>query len=239
VCPCAEDGRLSPPSKSTWHSNDSTCVAVSSNRPSPGGAEEVDCWPVRQGAFAGGRATMPLEAPAQIHFSGTEVRVDGKKQYGVYIIQCKSRDGKQWVCEKRYSEFDALRKALLKDKCDKVKQLENLEHGKGKFPKKGGKSVDPAVMKARKEGLNVWLGSVMKYYGENLNVCAFFKEVAAIKRDVGLAAPPEGVPPVEPVRCRPASLDRQRGGRRRPRSVLTCLGPRVCLCVTGAGACCG
>jgi hypothetical protein len=96
------------------------------------------------------------------------------------------------------------RKALIKDKCDKVKQLENMEHGKGKFPKKGGKSVDPAVMELRKEGFNVWLQAVMNYYGENLNVCAFFKEVSAIKRDVGLTvAPPEGVPPTEPVRsCR-------------------------------------
>jgi hypothetical protein len=147
---------------------------------------------------------MPLEAPAKIQFSGTEVRTDGKKQYGVYVIQCQSRAGEQWSCEKRYSEFDALRKALIKDKCDKVKQLENLPHGKGKFPKKGGKSVDPEVMKVRKEGLNTWLNSVMKFYGENLNVCAFFKEVAAIKRDVGLAPPPEGVPPpVEPVRPPP------------------------------------
>lgn len=153
---------------------------------------------------------MPLEAPAAIHFSKTEVRNDGKKPYGVYVIQCKGRDGNVWVCEKRYSEFDALRRALLKDKCDKVKQLEALQHGKGKFPKKGGKSTDPTVMKARKEGLNVWLSSVMKYYGENLNVCAFFKEVAAIKRDVGLAQPPEGVPPVEPVRSSwPAGMVRR------------------------------
>ena len=148
---------------------------------------------------------MPLEAPSQIRFSAVAVRTDEKgKGYGAYVIQCKAKDGKQWVCEKRFSDFDNLRKALIKDKCDKVKQLENMEHGKGKFPKKGGKSVDPAVMELRKEGFNVWLQAVMNYYGENLNVCAFFKEVSAIKRDVGLtAAPPEGVPPTEPVRsCR-------------------------------------
>ena len=144
---------------------------------------------------------MPLEAPKQIRFSATHVRKDAKgKAYGAYVIQCQSKDGKQWVCEKRYSDFDDLRKALLKDKCEKVKQLETQPHGKGKFPKKGGKSVDPANMEQRKEGFNVWLQAVMKYYGENLNVCAFFKEVSAIKRDVGLAAAPsEGVPPAEPV----------------------------------------
>eukprot|EP01043_Picozoa_sp_COSAG02_P076829 COSAG02_NODE_16517_length_1077_cov_1.488753_2_plen_198_part_00 len=175
---------------------------------------------------------MPLEAPAHINFSGTEVRTDAKgKQYGVYVIQCKARDGNQWACEKRYSEFDELRKALLKDKCDKVKQLESLQHGKGKFPKKGGKSVDPEVMKTRKEGLNVWLNSVMKFYGENLNVCAFFKQVAAIKRDVGLAAPPEGVPPpVEPVRPWPA-LPLLPG--------QCCLPPTVCVAHSGAGTCRG
>ena len=83
---------------------------------------------------------MPLEAPAQIHFSGTEVRVDGKKQYGVYIIQCKSRDGKQWVCEKRYSEFDALRKALLKDKCDKVKSWRTWSMARESSRRRGAKA---------------------------------------------------------------------------------------------------
>ena len=129
---------------------------------------------------------MPLEAPKAIKFVGHQVSSEGKKQFGTYTIRCQDRDGHEWTCEKRYSEFDALRKALLKDKCEKVKQFENLEHGKGKFPKKGGKSTDPTVMKTRQHGLNMWLSSVLKFYGENLNVCAFFKEVAAIKRDVGV-----------------------------------------------------
>ena len=153
---------------------------------------------------------MPLEAPKAIKFVGHQVSSEGKKQFGTYTIRCQDRDGHEWTCEKRYSEFDALRKALLKDKCEKVKQFENLEHGKGKFPKKGGKSTDPTVMKTRQHGLNMWLSSVLKFYGENLNVCAFFKEVAAIKRDVGVdrlsqqgggaaAAPVRRAPPSRPL----------------------------------------
>lgn len=152
---------------------------------------------------------MPLEVPPGITFTGTDVKMDGKKPYGVYLIQCTSREGKEWQCAKRYSEFDVLRKALLKDKCDKVKQLENLPHGKGRFPKKKGKSNDPAVMSARKEALNAWLTAVVKLHSENLNLCAFFKEIAPIQRDVGLAAPPEGVPPRQPVRSGPQRLVRR------------------------------
>ena len=140
---------------------------------------------------------MPLEAPERAVFSGVEVKNDGKKDYGSFTIQCMGRDGRTWVCEKRYSDFVALRKVLLQDKCEKVKQLDNLAHGKGRFPKKSGKSTEPAVMALRKEGFAAWLGSVMTYYSENLNLCAFFTEV---KRDMGLAPPPEGIPPA-PVRC--------------------------------------
>ena len=101
-------------------------------------------------------------------------------------MRCEDRDGKSWLCEKRFSEFQALKKALIKDKCVKVKQFENLAHGQGRFPKKGGKSIDPAVMEERKLAFDMWLKNVMKLYSENLNLCAFFKPVAAIQRDTGV-----------------------------------------------------
>ena len=69
---------------------------------------------------------MPLEAPASLLFTGTAIRQQGKKTYGVYCMQCQDRDGKTWTCEKRYSEFVSLKKALIKDKCVKVKQFENF-----------------------------------------------------------------------------------------------------------------
>ena len=168
---------------------------------------------------------MPLEAPKAIKFVGHQVSSEGKKQFGTYTIRCQDRDGHEWTCEKRYSEFDALRKALLKDKCEKVKQFENLEHGKGKFPKKGGKSTDPTVMKTRQHGLNMWLSSVLKFYGENLNVCAFFKEVAAIKRDVGVdrLSQQGGGAAAAPVRR--ALLPAARPWRRAPGLLLTPLLP--------------
>ena len=55
---------------------------------------------------------MPLEAPKAIKFVGHQVSSEGKKQFGTYTIRCQDRDGHEWTCEKRYSEFDALRKAL-------------------------------------------------------------------------------------------------------------------------------
>lgn len=131
---------------------------------------------------------MPLEAPASLLFTGTAIRQQGKKTYGVYCMQCQDRDGKTWTCEKRYSEFVSLKKALIKDKCVKVKQFENLAHGQGRFPKKGAKSTDPAAMEERKLALDMWLKNVMKLYSENLNLCAFFKPVAAIQRDTGVGA---------------------------------------------------
>ena len=117
-----------------------------------------------------------MEAPARFELSRTSVRSEfDKKSYGVYTIQCTTRDGKTtWNCEKRYSDFVALRKALLREKCEKVKQLEQLPHGQGRFPKKRGKSADPAVMAMRREGFAAWLGLVVTHYSENPNVCAFF-----------------------------------------------------------------
>eukprot|EP01046_Picozoa_sp_COSAG06_P003930 COSAG06_NODE_157_length_21766_cov_172.214335_19_plen_443_part_00 len=170
------------------HSDESTGLSVTRVRSAcrsgmSATAEEGEC---------GG---MPAEA-TESRLSGTSVRSDGKKCYGVYTIQCVGRNGEKWVCEKRYSDFAALRKALLQDKCEKVKQLEKLAHGKGKFPKKKrGKSTDPAVMALRKEGFDVWLGSVMTYYSENLNVRMFLTE----------ALPPEGVP--RPLAAAAAAAD--------------------------------
>ena len=148
---------------------------------------------------------MPLEAPKSLRFTGTAVRTQGKKkkQYGVYIMECTDRDGNTWTVEKRFSEFAALKKALIKDKCIKVKQMESLPHGQGRFPKKGAKSADPLVQAERKGALDLWMRLVLKEYAENLSLCAFFKEVAAIKRDVGVGQQPAvGNASTEPRRRR-------------------------------------
>jgi hypothetical protein len=146
---------------------------------------------------------MPLEAPTALVFKGSAERTNGKKSYGVYIMECTDRDGNSWTIERRFSEFVQLKKSLIKDKCVKVKQMETLPHGQGRFPKKGPKSTDSKVMQERLESLDVWLGRVLKLYAENLNLCAFFKEVAAIKRDVGVAAPAPPIGGMEPVRASP------------------------------------
>lgn len=151
---------------------------------------------------------MSLEAPTApgVVFKGSAKRAKNKNGatfYGVYIMECTDRDGNSWTIERRFSEFVQLKKSLIKDKCVKVKQMETLPHGQGRFPKKGPKSTDSKVMQERLESLDVWLGRVLKLYAENLNLCAFFKEVAAIKRDVGVAAPAPPIGGMEPVRASP------------------------------------
>jgi hypothetical protein len=137
---------------------------------------------------------MSLEAPTApgVVFKGSAKRAKNKNGatfYGVYIMECTDRDGHSWAIERRFSEFVLLRNFLIKDKCVKVKQMETLPHGQGRFPVKGPKSTDSKVMQERLVALDNWLGRVLKLYAENLNLCAFFKEVAVIKRDVGVAEP--------------------------------------------------
>ena len=55
---------------------------------------------------------MPLEAHKAIKFVGHQVSSEGKKQFGTYTIRCQDRDGHEWTCEKRYSEFAALDEEL-------------------------------------------------------------------------------------------------------------------------------
>ena len=53
-----------------------------------------------------------IEAPKAIKFVGHQGSTEGGKQFGTYTIRCQDRDGHEWTCEKRYSEFAALDEEL-------------------------------------------------------------------------------------------------------------------------------
>lgn len=132
---------------------------------------------------------MPLECPEKIVISGAEERTVDKKAYTVYIVQCQNATGSSWVCEKRYSEFENLRKALIKDKCDKIKKLDALADGEGKFPKKKwGGGMTPEVVALRKTALERWLLCALQFYPENLNLQSFFVKVAAVSAKPSMAS---------------------------------------------------
>jgi hypothetical protein len=101
----------------------------------------------------------------------------------------------------RYSEFEALRKTLIKDKCEKVKKFDALGEGEGKFPKKKyGGSTKKEVVVERKLGLDRWLGHVLQCYAENLNLQVFLQKTVTKSANAGMeiARPTAKAPEPEP-----------------------------------------
>lgn len=88
-----------------------------------------------------------------------------------YIVKTATPDGRSWAVQKRFSHFEALRKALMADPQSRV-EMEKLA-----FPAKkmfGG--ADAAVVKQRKDTLNGWMNEVLRRCPTDKNVAMFLAQ---------------------------------------------------------------
>eukprot|EP01050_Picozoa_sp_SAG11_P006356 SAG11_NODE_489_length_8994_cov_8.385904_7_plen_336_part_00 len=97
----------------------------------------------------------------------------------VYVLEWTGENGETWTNERRYSEFEKLKTALGKDKrLPQVKQLEALNEGQGRFPRKqaSGGSKAP-VVEQRRVGLEAWMGCVLRVVDDHFLVERFSRQV--------------------------------------------------------------
>ena len=81
-----------------------------------------------------------------------------KEATAFYIVKTGTPDGRQWAISKRFSAFVDLRKELCAASNPERAKVEALEFP----PKKMFGGADRAVVKQRKDSLNVWLSSVLQ-----------------------------------------------------------------------------
>eukprot|EP01051_Picozoa_sp_SAG22_P017378 SAG22_NODE_2667_length_2321_cov_2.752475_1_plen_543_part_10 len=118
------------------------------------------------------RTSVSLDAAAS--------KLEGQK-HTVYVLEwTDGATGEVWKNERRYSEFDKLRRALLKDPTEgaKFKQLDSLPSDAGRFPgKKAGGGTREGVVEARRLALEKWMTVVLSKWGAHFLVKSFCRPV--------------------------------------------------------------
>ena len=98
------------------------------------------------------------------------------EQFTAYTIVCSAHDGGSWSVQKRYSELAALKDAIEVQPRN-AEALKTLE-----FPAKTWSSwgkMDEAVIKERKDGLQLWLNHVIQRCPNDKRVARFLRPESA------------------------------------------------------------
>lgn len=112
-----------------------------------------------------------IRSVVKVAIPSTTTRGSGKNSYTDYTVQCTAADGRVWEKQKRFSEFDTLRKELCSCQVSGIDALP--------FPKKNllglPSSTDDAVTtKKRRRELEAWLLAVIRNAQDDANLATFF-----------------------------------------------------------------
>ena len=92
---------------------------------------------------------------------------DGKKEFTLYHVRCTTRDGREWVTRKRYSEFVELQKQMQLAGCDGINGI--------KLPKKRIMGNSNKTVNERLLGLQNFLAKILGMYADHGILIEFFR----------------------------------------------------------------
>ena len=88
---------------------------------------------------------------------GTAISHDGKKEFVVYLVKCTTRDGHDWQCRKRFSEFVQLKADMEMTGCPGVEDVKLP-------PKRVLRANGARVVEERVAGLQHFLAKAIAMY---------------------------------------------------------------------------